>query len=272
MTKDEKRLVYNLIKTASDSLSGFSSPYFPPEMPEFSDDAIPAESSVAAESVAGAPLADAGTASAPVSEKTPSAAHETVRSDGGDKLSSVREKISVCKRCVLSRTRTNVVPGMGVENPLVMVIGEAPGASEDMTGLPFVGAAGQLLDKMLGAISLSRAKNCYIANIVKCRPPENRNPLPEEADACRSFLDAQIAILKPKAILCAGSVAAKNLLRTPYGVQKLHGQILSYNSIPVVVTYHPSALLRYPENKRTAWEDLKIFREKLLEIEPGYNS
>ena len=252
MTKEEKISLYELVKTADDSLLGFSSPYFPPEAPQFLDDKPPEE------------IIREKAASVSVAAESPS-------SDDG-KLSSLYKKISECKRCALFRTRTNVVPGMGVENPLVMVIGEGPGESEDMTGLPFVGAAGQLLDKMLSAISLSRAKNCYIANVVKCRPPNNRNPLSEEADACRSFLDAQIAMLKPKAILCAGSVAAKNLLRTSFGVQKLHGQILSYNSIPVLVTYHPSALLRFPENKRTAWEDLKVFREKLLEIEPGYNS
>ena len=175
-----------------------------------------------------------------------------------------------CRRCPLGETRTNLVFGVGNENAEVMFIGEGPGEEEDKQGKPFVGPAGQLLDKMLGAIGLSREKNCYIANIVKCRPPANRNPLPEEADACRPFLDAQIAALKPKAILCAGSVAVKNLFHSNDGVMKLHGQVLDFNGIPVVTTWHPSALLRAPENKRPAWEDLKAFKSVLLNIEPDY--
>ena len=259
MTKEEKRTIYNLLKTASDSFYGFSSPTFPSESPLFSDDAIRSESTPKVEAVFSS---QESTETSAANSSSPTA----------EKIESLNKKISLCARCVLSRTRTNVVPGMGVMNPLVLVIGEGPGESEDMTGLPFVGAAGQLLDKMLSAIGLSRAKNCYIANIVKCRPPNNRNPLPEEASACRSFLDAQIAILKPKAILCAGSVAVKNLMQTTSGVQKLHGLFLDYNGIPVLTTYHPSALLRFPENKRVAWDDLKIFRTKLLEIDPEYNS
>ncbi|MBQ3671743.1 MAG: uracil-DNA glycosylase [Treponema sp.] len=261
MTKDEKQVIYRLLKAADDAGWTFSSPNFPLVEPVFADDAQVRPAAPAAREPEPAP--SAGLSGGTVSAESPS-------SEG--KLSSLYEKVAACTRCGLSRTRTNTVPGMGVENPLVMVVGEGPGESEDMTGLPFVGAAGQLLDKMLAAISLSRAKNCYIANIVKCRPPENRNPLPDEAAACRSFLEAQIAILKPKSILCAGSVAVKNLLQTGDGVTRLHGKILEYRGIPVLATYHPSALLHDPSKKRIAWEDLKIFRAKLLEIEPGYNS
>ena len=248
MTKDEKTKIYNLLKAASDNLCGYSSPDFAGDVPEFSDDPeISNEKSASSNQVASQPeLASDST------------------------LSHINKKISECKRCGLCAGRRNVVPGMGVPNPFVLVIGEGPGEEEDKQGKPFVGPAGQLLDKMLGAIGLSRDKNCYIANIVKCRPPMNRNPLPEEADACRPFLDAQIAALKPKAILCAGSVAVKNLFHTNDGVMKLHGQILDFKGIPVVTTWHPSALLRAPENKRPAWEDLKVFKNVLLGIEPDY--
>ena len=253
MTKDDKIKIYNLLKAASDNLCGYSSPDFAGEMPEFLDDIA----------VSGEQLAVSGAGSAgKIPESTQNAVDST--------LSNINKKISECKRCALCANRHNVVPGMGVENPFVLVIGEGPGEEEDKQGKPFVGPAGHLLDKMLGAIGLSREKNCYIANIVKCRPPANRNPLPEEADACRPFLDAQIAALKPKAILCAGSVAVKNLFHSNDGVMKLHGQVLDFNGIPVVTTWHPSALLRAPENKRPAWEDLKAFKSVLLNIEPDY--
>jgi len=258
MKKEEKYAVYSLLKTASDALYGFSSPSFPSEMPNFEDDILTESSEQKMTETAG------GTPAEMQSANNESAA------SGSATLDSIAKKIAACNRCVLSKTRLNVVPGMGVPNPFVLVIGEGPGEEEDKQGLPFVGPAGQLLDKMLAAIQLSRAKNTYIANIVKCRPPMNRNPFPEEADACRSFLDAQIAALKPKAILAAGSVAVKNLLHTQAGVLKLHGKIMDYKGIPLLTTYHPSALLRAPENKRTAWEDLKIFRAKLLEIDPNY--
>ena len=253
MTKDDKIKIYNLLKAASDNLCGYSSPDFAGEMPEFLDDIA----------VSGEQLAVSGAGSAgKIPESTQNAVDST--------LSNINKKISECKRCALCANRHNVVPGMGVENPFVLVIGEGPGEEEDKQGKPFVGPAGHLLDKMLGAIGLSREKNCYIANIVKCRPPANRNPLPEEADACRPFLDAQIAALKPKAILCAGSVAVKNLFHSNDGVMKLHGQVLDFNGIPVVTTWHPSALLRAPENKRPAWEDLKAFRGVLQGINPNY--
>lgn len=181
-------------------------------------------------------------------------------------LDNIVSKIINCNRCSLYSTRKNVVPGMGVNNPLVMVIGEAPGAEEDEQGLPFVGAAGQLLDKMLIAIQLDRNTNCYIANILKCRPPKNRDPYPEEADACRSFLDAQIQILRPKMILTMGRIATQNLLKTNQGINQLRGNFFEYKGIPVMPTYHPSALLRDNSLKRFAWEDLKAFRTKLNNI------
>ncbi len=181
-------------------------------------------------------------------------------------LDTIARKISSCTRCQLCQTRTNTVPGMGVSNPLVLVIGEGPGYEEDQQGKPFVGPAGQLLDKMLASIGLSRTTNTYIANIVKCRPPQNRDPLPEEAAACRSFLDAQISALKPKLILCMGRISAQHMLETTQGITKLRGQWFSYRDIPLMATYHPSALLRNQDLKRPAWEDLKEFRNRLTPL------
>nr|MBP3283264.1 uracil-DNA glycosylase [Treponema sp.] len=259
MTRNDKLKIYDLLKKSSDCIYGFSSPTFPKETPNLIDDM---------ETKAEASLADSLLEEISSSGKGGQAGADF---DGKrEKLDRLAKKIAACKRCRLCEGRTNTVPGMGVENPFVLVVGEGPGEQEDLSGLPFVGPAGQLLDKMLAAISLSRTTNCYIANIVKCRPPKNRIPLPEEADACISFLQAQIAVLKPKAILAAGSTAVKNLLRTSNGVIKLHGQILDFNGIPLMATYHPSALLHDPRNKRTAWEDLKIFREKLRQLNPEY--
>ncbi len=242
-----------MLKTASDSFYGFSSPNFPQEKPNLLDD----DEIQNVESNQNLPQKD-------------SSKIEIENRNVKEKIDSIAKKIAICTRCRLCQTRTRTVPGEGVLNPLVLVVGEGPGADEDQSGLPFVGAAGKLLDKMLSAISLSRKKNCFIANVVKCRPPKNRTPFPDESASCRSFLEAQIAVLKPKAILAAGSTALKTLLQTNAGVVKLHGQILSLNGIPLVATYHPSALLRFPENKRIAWEDLKIFREKLREIDSNY--
>lgn len=214
---------------------------------------------------------------APAAPQTPASAQATALSqtpaapqataaEQREPLDAIAAKIAACSRCGLCNGRTNTVPGMGPAHPVVMVIGEGPGHDEDMQGLPFVGAAGQLLDKMLAAIKLSRETNTYIANIVKCRPPNNRDPLPEEAAACRSFLDAQISILKPKMILLAGRIALQNLLDTKIGITRIHGQFFEYNGIPVMPTFHPSALLRAPELKRDAWNDLKAFRARLEEI------
>jgi DNA polymerase len=150
------------------------------------------------------------------------------------------------------------------------VVGEGPGADEDLSGRPFVGKAGQLLDKMLAAIGLYREKNCFIANVVKCRPPDNREPLPEEAAACLPFLTRQISILKPRVILCAGRTASQTLLETDAPLGSLRGHFTEYKGIPLLPTYHPSALLRDESKKRPAWEDLKVLREKLSELDTNY--
>lgn len=256
MKKEDKLKLFNLIKAASDYATGYSdvslsvAPQFEddPETQERPETYIKEEPSLKLTQLMGSDTAKTST------------------------ISHIDQKIKECKRCQLSANRSRTVPGTGVENPFVLVIGEGPGEEEDRQGLPFVGPAGMLLDKMLSAIQLSRNTNCYIANIVKCRPPHNRTPLPEEADACRPFLDAQIAALKPKAILCAGTTAVKNLFHTTDGITKIHGKVLDYKGIPVVATYHPSALLRDPSNKRIAWDDLKIFRSELLKIDPSYEN
>ena len=184
-----------------------------------------------------------------------------------DSLEAVVADINACKACDLAETRTFVVPGEGAERPLVMVIGEGPGADEDRAGRPFVGRAGQLLDKMLESIGLSRNKNCFIGNMVKCRPPGNRDPGPEEIAACSSFLERQITLLRPKIILCVGRVAAQALLKTNTGINALRGEFkelsIGETKIPVLCTFHPSAVLRNESLKRPAWEDLKLLKSRL---------
>ena len=196
---------------------------------------------------------------------------------GGMLFGSMQEiyaAVAQCSACVLGQTRTHPVAGEGPEelsrltnSVEVMVIGEGPGADEDRQGRPFVGRAGQLLDKMLEAIQLSRKTNCYITNVVKCRPPQNRDPAPEERSCCAAFLDAQIRLLRPKMILVMGRIAAQHLLQTSDGIGKLRGRFFDYQGIPLMPTYHPSALLRDESLKRPAWEDLKRFRARLHELQ-----
>jgi len=184
-----------------------------------------------------------------------------------DSLEQIATDVRACTACKLCETRTNAVPGEGAQNPLVMVIGEGPGADEDATGRPFVGRAGQLLDKMLASIGLYRDSNCFIANVIKCRPPQNRDPQPDETTACAAFLERQIQLLQPRFILCAGRVAAQTLLNTTEAIGKLRGTFIDFpagdSTIPFLATYHPSALLRNEELKRPAWEDLKLLRSKM---------
>lgn len=181
--------------------------------------------------------------------------------DNEDALDALRNRALSCTACLLSAARKHVVFGEGVPSPTVLVVGEGPGAEEDNQGLPFVGASGKLLDKMLSSIGLSRVENCYIANIVKCRPPNNREPALDERAACMPFLREQIRLLSPKAILCAGRTAAQALLNTTEGINRLRGKNYDYEGIPLVATYHPSALLRDETLKRPAWEDLKRLRD-----------
>lgn len=181
-------------------------------------------------------------------------------------LEELNNLIKDCTKCILHKNRTNFVFGSGNPNAKVMVIGEGPGAEEDKQGLPFVGRAGQLLTDILKAIKFERDE-VYIANIVKCRPPENRTPLPEEMDTCIPYLKKQISLIKPKMILCLGLTAAKGLLRKKESLTSLRGKFFDYEGIKVMVTFHPAALLRNPNWKRDCWEDVKKFRKMYDEIE-----
>ena len=183
------------------------------------------------------------------------------------KLAELFRETKACQKCALGKTRTNFVFGAGNPDALFMVIGEAPGQEEDRQGLPFVGAAGELLTKMLAAIEIDRAKQAFISNIVKCRPPENRNPDPGEILACSELLTRQIEIIAPKVLLLLGRVAGHALLGSTESVADLrlrNGRHV-YKNIPVFVTYHPAALLRNDSYRRPAWEDLKKLKTVLKE-------
>ena len=171
-----------------------------------------------------------------------------------------------CQRCPLHTTRHNVVFGQGVENAEVLFVGEGPGQSEDEQGLPFVGRSGQLLDKYLFAIDLDRASNCYIANIVKCRPPENRDPLGVEQDACIGYLRRQVALLRPKIIVCLGRIAAMRLIKPDFKITREHGQWFEKNGFQMMAVYHPAALLRDPRRRPEAFDDFKGLQQKINEL------
>src|SRR5258705_1463561 len=177
-------------------------------------------------------------------------------------LDEIAATVASCRRCPLYATATNPVPGVGNPNADLMVVGEAPGANEDAQGVPFVGQAGQLLTKILEAIKLGR-DDVFIANVLKHRPPGNRNPLPEEVTACSPYLVRQIELVKPKVILALGTFAAQTLLETKLTIGKLRGQIHRYYGVPLIVTYHPAALLRNPAWKRPTWEDVQLARRIL---------
>ena len=171
-----------------------------------------------------------------------------------------------CEKCNLSKTRTNVVFGIGNRNAEVMFIGEGPGQNEDLQGEPFVGRGGQLLDKMLKAIDLDRNKNIFITNIVKCRPPQNRDPLPEEQDACLVWLRNQVAFIKPKIIVCLGRIAAMKIIKPDMKITKEHGIFFEKNGLLMMATLHPAALLRNPRQKPEAFEDFLKLQNKIKEI------
>jgi DNA polymerase len=179
---------------------------------------------------------------------------------------ALRAEVLSCTKCPLHLTRTQAVLGVGPWRSDWLVIGEAPGAEEDRRGEPFVGAAGQLLDAMLRAIGLDRKSNVYIANVLKSRPPNNRDPKPEEVAACLPYLERQIELLQPKIMLAVGRIAAQNLLGTDAPLGRLRGQLHRFGDTPLVVTYHPAYLLRTPADKRKAWEDLKFARNVYQQI------
>ncbi len=188
--------------------------------------------------------------------------HAAAAGDEWQTLAHVHAAIAACKGCGLVQTATQPVPGIGDPNADVMVVGEAPGEKEDLTGEPFVGPAGDLLNKILGAIQLSR-ESVYICNVLKHRPPGNRNPMPEEVRACAPFLQRQIDLVQPKIIIACGTFAAQSLLGSKLGIGKLRQQLHWYLGIPLVATYHPAALLRNEAWKRPTWEDVKLARRVL---------
>ena len=173
-----------------------------------------------------------------------------------------------CQNCPLGQTRTNLVFGVGNENAEILFVGEGPGENEDLQGEPFVGKAGKLLDKYLSVVDLDRNKNVYIANIVKCRPPQNRDPLPEEQEACIGWLREQTRLIKPKIIVCLGRIAATRLISPDFKVTRQHGQFIKKGNIYFMGTFHPAALLRNETQKADALSDFQNLREmiKVLEI------
>jgi len=232
---------------------------------------VATESTVAGESSA-APATVAGESSAATPSTTPSTVAvdsppasdaDTVEStvaasaDASDTLARIAAEVAACQRCELHRTRTNTVPGCGSARADWLFVGEAPGRDEDAQGEPFVGRAGKLLDSMIAALGLARA-DVFIANVLKCRPPDNRDPLPGEVEQCEAYLHRQLAQLQPKVIVALGRVSAQALLKTGDALAKLRGAAHHYGpaNIPLVVTYHPAYLLRSPEQKAKSWDDL----------------
>jgi len=178
-----------------------------------------------------------------------------------NKLDEYLNSIKDCLECPLGKTRKNIVLGMGDPNADIVFVGEAPGKQEDLQGLPFVGRSGKLLDKMLFSINLSR-DDVYILNVLKCRPPDNRNPSKIEIEKCEPYLKKQLKIIKPKLIVALGRISAMTILRTKESLTNMRNQIFDYEGIDFLVTYHPAALLRNPNFKKYAWEDFKLIRDK----------
>jgi uracil-DNA glycosylase family 4 len=214
----------------------------------------------------------ATTAQSPASMQSPTpplapAREFSAAREGEATWDELRARVAACTRCTLSTTRTQTVFGVGNPHADWLIVGEAPGAEEDRRGEPFVGRAGQLLNSMLHAIGLAR-EQVYIANVLKCRPPGNRDPSSLEAAECLPYLERQIALLKPKVMLAVGRIAAQNLLRTDKTLGALRQQVHRFgvSQLPLVVTYHPAYLLRTPTEKRKAWEDLKFARDVIARV------
>lgn len=186
-----------------------------------------------------------------------------------DNFAELEKECKKCSKCELCKTRHNVVFGVGNTNAEVMFIGEGPGENEDLQGEPFVGRGGQLLDKMLCAVDLDRKKNIYIANIVKCRPPHNRDPKPEEQEMCIDWLRNQVKLIKPKIIVCLGRIAALKIIRPDFKITKEHGVFIKKGNVEMMAMYHPAAVLRDPRKKEDAFQDFLTLREKIKEICPN---
>jgi DNA polymerase len=180
-------------------------------------------------------------------------------------LDSIRAELGDCHRCKLAPKRTNIVFGSGNPGAELVFVGEAPGFDEDQQGLPFVGRAGQLLTKIIESINLKR-EDVYICNVLKCRPPENRNPEPDEVAACNPFMKKQLAAIRPKIVCCLGTFAAQTVLQTAAPISKLRGKFYDMDGIRVIATFHPAYLLRSPDKKREVWEDMKQIRDELFRL------
>ena len=181
-------------------------------------------------------------------------------------LDELEIKCKNCTKCDLCEGRTNLVFGIGKKDADIMLIGEGPGENEDLQGQPFVGRSGQLLDKFLASVDLSRDKNVYIANMVKCRPPKNRDPKPEEQDMCINWLRKQFKIIKPKIVVCVGRISAQKLIDKNFKVTQQHGQFIDKNGTLFMGTYHPAAIFRNPNNKEFAFADWLALRDKIDEL------
>ncbi len=178
----------------------------------------------------------------------------------------LKKECEACQKCGLCQTRTHVVFGAGSRDAEILFVGEGPGQQEDEQGMPFVGRSGKLLDVYLDTIGLSREKNAFIANIVKCRPPQNRDPLPEEREACLPWLREQFRLIAPKIIVCVGRIAAQVIIKPDFAIMKEHGQWTQKNGVWLTATLHPAALLRNPAQKPVAFEDFVAIREKIREV------
>ena len=199
----------------------------------------------------------------PTSQNLQTQAPVTFSKNAAEALVAIREDIGDCTRCKLHTLgRTQVVFGVGNPSADLMFVGEAPGADEDEQGIPFIGRAGQLLTKIIEAIDMKR-DDVYIANIIKCRPPQNRNPEPDEVASCEPFLFRQIDVIKPKVIVALGKYAAQTLLRTETPISRLRGQLFDYRGAKLIPTFHPAYLLRNPSSKREVWDDMKLVRSLL---------
>ena len=183
-----------------------------------------------------------------------------------EQMNEIKAACLSCKKCPLSATRRNLVFGVGDNRARLMFVGEAPGEAEDAEGIPFVGAAGKLLDRYLYAVDIKR-EDVYIANILKCRPPRNRDPLPEEQDACIGYLRAQVKAIRPKIIVCLGRISAMRLISPDYKITREHGQWIERAGVYMTAVYHPAALLRDPQKKAAMLDDMKSIKAKLDEIE-----
>jgi DNA polymerase len=180
-------------------------------------------------------------------------------------LQAIRDDIGDCQRCKLAPKRTHIVFGSGNPNAELVFVGEAPGFDEDQQGLPFVGRAGQLLTKIIESIDLKR-EDVYICNVLKCRPPDNRNPEPDEVGACNPFLRRQLAVIRPKVVCCLGTFASQTVMQTASSISKLRGRFYDIDGMRVIATFHPAYLLRSPDKKREVWEDMKQIRAELFRL------